>query len=102
MREYTMSAIHAGVVTETSPPPQSIAASRLMDRTVRVPWQRLTLALIALLAAFLNFYQLDQVGWGNSYYAAAVRSMLQSWHNFFFVSFDPGGFVTIDKPPVGF
>src|SRR5258708_20368679 len=28
--------------------------------------------------------------------------MLDSWHNFFFVSFDPGGFVTIDKPPLGF
>jgi 4-amino-4-deoxy-L-arabinose transferase-like glycosyltransferase len=28
--------------------------------------------------------------------------MLQSWHNFFFNAFDPGGFVTIDKPPLGF
>ncbi|GHO53169.1 glycosyltransferase family 39 protein [Ktedonobacter robiniae] len=28
--------------------------------------------------------------------------MLDSWHNFFFVSFDPGGFVTLDKPPLGF
>lgn len=25
-----------------------------------------------------------------------------SWHNFFFNSFDPAGFVTIDKPPLGF
>ena len=41
-------------------------------------------------------------GYANSYYAAAVKSMLQSWHNFFFVSFDPGGFVTVDKPPLGF
>ncbi len=32
----------------------------------------------------------------------AIRSMLDSWHNFFFVSFDPGGFVSIDKPPLGF
>jgi 4-amino-4-deoxy-L-arabinose transferase-like glycosyltransferase len=28
--------------------------------------------------------------------------MTDSWHNFFFVSFDPGGFVTIDKPALGF
>ncbi|SPF31544.1 putative mannosyltransferase YkcB [Candidatus Desulfosporosinus infrequens] len=28
--------------------------------------------------------------------------MLQSFHNFFFASFDPGGFVTVDKPPVAF
>src|SRR5438132_3239657 len=28
--------------------------------------------------------------------------MMDNWHNFFFASYDPGGFVTIDKPPVGF
>jgi 4-amino-4-deoxy-L-arabinose transferase-like glycosyltransferase len=28
--------------------------------------------------------------------------MLQSFHNFFFASFDPGGFVTVDKPPLAF
>ena len=27
--------------------------------------------------------------------------MTQSWHNFFFASFDLGGFITVDKPPVG-
>ncbi len=31
-----------------------------------------------------------------------VKSMTQSWHNFFFVAFDPGAFVTVDKPPVAF
>jgi hypothetical protein len=31
-----------------------------------------------------------------------VKSMLDNWHNFFFVSYDSGGFVTIDKPPLGF
>jgi 4-amino-4-deoxy-L-arabinose transferase-like glycosyltransferase len=29
-----------------------------------------------------------------------MKSMLMSWHNFLFVSFDPGGLVTIDKPPL--
>jgi 4-amino-4-deoxy-L-arabinose transferase-like glycosyltransferase len=28
--------------------------------------------------------------------------MMDSWHNFFFAAYDPGGFVSIDKPPVGF
>lgn len=62
-----------------------------------------TLALIAilLLASFLNLFRLGQEGYGNLYYAAAVRSMLTSWHNFFFVSFDPSGFVSVDKPPLG-
>ena len=31
----------------------------------------------------------------------AVKSMLRSWHNFFFVSSDPGGLITVDKPPLG-
>jgi 4-amino-4-deoxy-L-arabinose transferase-like glycosyltransferase len=62
----------------------------------------LALAPVLALAAFLNFYELSREGYGNTYYAAAVKSMLQSWHNFFFVSFDPGGFVTVDKPPLGF
>jgi 4-amino-4-deoxy-L-arabinose transferase-like glycosyltransferase len=71
-------------------------------RVLAPPWHRLTLGAILLLAALLNFWQLSSLGYANSYYAAAVKSMLQSWHNFFFVSFDPGGFVSIDKPPLGF
>jgi 4-amino-4-deoxy-L-arabinose transferase-like glycosyltransferase len=65
------------------------------------PWHRVGLGLIALLSAFLSFSMLQLNGYGNGYYAASVRSMLESWHNFFFVSFDPGGFVTVDKPPLG-
>ncbi|HVU66419.1 MAG TPA: glycosyltransferase family 39 protein [Ktedonobacteraceae bacterium] len=65
-------------------------------------WRRLALAALLLISVFMNFYQLGQNGYANAYYAAGIRSMLDSWHNFFFVSFDPGGFVTIDKPPLGF
>src|SRR6266436_2397864 len=65
-------------------------------------WHRLALGGIMLISIFMNFYQLGQNGYGNLYYAAGVRSMLDNWHNFFFVSYDPGGFVTIDKPPLGF
>jgi 4-amino-4-deoxy-L-arabinose transferase-like glycosyltransferase len=60
------------------------------------------LGLIILLGAFLRFYQLGAAGVGNSYYAATVKSMLTSWHNFFFAAFEPGGSVTVDKPPLGF
>ena len=56
-------------------------------------------AVVILLAACLRFWRLDQNGLGNSYYAAAVQSMLINWHNFFFAAFDPGGFVSVDKPP---
>lgn len=60
-------------------------------------------SLIAILAAgaFLRFYQLGQSG-VNDYYAAAVKSMLLSWKNFFFVAFEPGGSLSLDKPPLGF
>ena len=57
---------------------------------------------IVLLGAFLRFYELGAHSIGNTYYAATVQSMLTSWRNFFFVSFEPGGSVTVDKPPLGF
>jgi len=70
--------------------------------SIRRTWHRIVLFLILVVTGFLSFYSLAQEGYGNTYYAAAVKSMLMSWHNFFFLSFDPGGYVTIDKPPVAF
>jgi len=64
-------------------------------------WHRLALVGIVLISVFMDFYRLGQNGFG-TYYPAAVRSMMDNWHNFFFAAYDPGGFVTIDKPPVGF
>ena len=72
---------------------QSVVATQL--------WHRLALAAILLMSAFLNFFDLQKVGYGNTYYSAAVKSMLTSWHNFFFVSFDAAGLVSVDKPPLG-
>jgi 4-amino-4-deoxy-L-arabinose transferase-like glycosyltransferase len=60
------------------------------------------LSLIAVTSAFLNLFRLGQNGYGSAYYAAAVKSMLSSWHNLFFVAFDPAGFESVDKPPLGF
>jgi 4-amino-4-deoxy-L-arabinose transferase-like glycosyltransferase len=75
------------------------------DRPISTPrrlWHPFALSGVMLVSLFMNFYQLGQNGFGNLYYAAGIRSMMDNWHNFFFVSFDPGGFVTIDKPPLGF
>ena len=36
------------------------------------------------------------------YYAAAVRSMSMSWHNFVYGAFDPAGTITLDKLPGAF
>ena len=58
------------------------------------------LAFIAALSFRLNFYAISKVGYGNAYYAAAIRSMTESFKNFFFVAFDPAGVVSVDKPPL--
>jgi len=60
----------------------------------------LPLSLIVAAAALARTWQLSQNDFGRQYYAAGVRSMLGSWHNFIFNAFDPAGFVSIDKPPV--
>jgi len=70
-------------------------------RWLRVTAPKIVLGLIIILATFLRFYNLDAIGDGNTYYTAAVESMLQSWKNFFFVAAEPGGSVTVDKPPLG-
>ncbi len=62
--------------------------------------RRLALAGVLALSAVLNLNKLSQNGYANIFYSAGVRSMLRSWHNFLFVSFDPGGLVTVDKPPL--
>jgi len=62
----------------------------------------LALGAILLVALALRLWWLDRNGYGTEYYSAAVRSMLTSWHNFFFNSFDPAGYVSIDKPPLAF
>ena len=56
---------------------------------------------ILILSAFLNTWNIWAQGISNDYYAAAVKSMIQNPGLIFFNSFDPAGFVTIDKPPVG-
>ena len=58
------------------------------------------LAAVLAVAAVLNGAKLAQNGYANQYYAGAVRSMMTSWHNFFFASFDQGGLVSVDKPPL--
>src|SRR5215210_5088309 len=71
------------------------------EEKVKVPAHRLLLSALLVLSAFLNLSWLTSEGYGNVYYAATVKNMFASWHNFFFASFD-AGFVSVDKPPLGF
>ncbi|HOG46584.1 MAG TPA: glycosyltransferase family 39 protein [Anaerolineae bacterium] len=82
----------------------------LLSRAARIRAGHLTrermlpllgLTAIVLLAAALRFANLEVLGYANHYYTAAVKSMLQSWHSFFFVAAEPGGSVSVDKPPLG-
>src|SRR3954469_17018057 len=68
----------------------------LAIRTMKRP----ELAALLVLAAVLNLWALDQNGWANDYYSAAVRSMASSWHNFLYGSFDSSGGMTAAKPPL--
>ncbi len=80
--------------------PHASASPPIPARTVLyLRW--VAYGLILVLSACLEFIGLDQEGYANTYYAAGVKSMLTSWHNFFYVSFDSGGFVTLDKSPLG-
>jgi 4-amino-4-deoxy-L-arabinose transferase-like glycosyltransferase len=75
---------------------------KLVERAMSMrtrSWHLIGLAGVVLLALVLNAWGLSKAGYGNTYYAAAVRSMTMSWKNFFFGAFDPGGFITVDKPP---
>ncbi len=72
-----------------------------MINAKRKMWRWTALAALAGLAAGLRFYNLTSLGYANHYYAAAVLSMTQSWHNFFFLAAEPGGAVSLDKPPLG-
>ncbi|MGH2852479.1 MAG: glycosyltransferase family 39 protein, partial [Solirubrobacteraceae bacterium] len=69
--------------------------------STRIRPHRVALLGVVAFSAVLESVRLGQNGWGNQYYSAAVRSMLGSLHNFFFVSSDPGGLITVDKPPLG-
>jgi 4-amino-4-deoxy-L-arabinose transferase-like glycosyltransferase len=94
--------------TTTLPASQSLgsearirtAPRRRASALGQVRLHHLALGAVLAFSAVLNVNHLARNEYGNTFYAAAVRSMLNSAHNFFFVSFDPGGLITVDKPPL--
>ncbi len=88
------------MTTETLPPQ---VRSSLLGKKIfsGVSLGALIIALIMSAAFALHMYNIDAIGNANEYYTAAVESMLKSWSNFFFVAAEPGGSVTVDKPPLG-
>jgi 4-amino-4-deoxy-L-arabinose transferase-like glycosyltransferase len=72
--------------------------ARSATRSTTVP--RPELVALLVLAGALDLWALSRNGWANDYYSAAVRSMASSWHDFLYGSFDAGGVMTVDKPPL--
>jgi len=69
------------------------------EQVLRV--EHLALAVVLVISALLEGHGISHNGYANNYYSAAVKSMLGSLHNFFFVASDPGGLISVDKPPLG-
>jgi len=63
------------------------------------PWARPALLVVTALSALAYSWQVGSTI--ETFYAAAVRSMTESWHNFLFGAFDPSGTITVLLlPPV--
>ncbi|TPR12938.1 glycosyltransferase family 39 protein [Apilactobacillus timberlakei] len=58
------------------------------------------LTIILLIALVLYGYGTWKTGSANDFYTSAITSMTQSFKNFWYASFDPAGYITVDKPPV--
>jgi 4-amino-4-deoxy-L-arabinose transferase-like glycosyltransferase len=86
--------------TATLPAQHEQSAGALERVRGRLGLHHLALAGVLVVAAVLDTHRLAQNGYGNIFYSAGDKSMLRSLHNFFFVSFDPGGLITVDKPPL--
>ncbi|HEV2405147.1 MAG TPA: hypothetical protein VGR88_06825, partial [Ktedonobacterales bacterium] len=71
--------------TIAAPMRRRLAVPSLRD--LAIP-HRLALTGVTLVSIFCNFWMLGQNGYGNLYYAAAVKSMGSNLHAFFFTSFD--------------
>jgi 4-amino-4-deoxy-L-arabinose transferase-like glycosyltransferase len=79
---------------------RSLAAPRALDpvasrRRVEVA----AIGLVVLLAGALRLWALSAVP-SDPFYDAAVRSMPLSLHNFLLGAYEPGGSLSVDKPPL--
>ena len=71
-----------------------------MESAKKSPLRLGLLTAVLLAAGLLDIFGIWHGDSPNVYYAAAVQSMQRSFRNFFYLAFDPSGFVSVDKPPV--
>jgi 4-amino-4-deoxy-L-arabinose transferase-like glycosyltransferase len=89
-----------GPIPRSSAVPRSAAGDTRVRIAALLRSVKLQLVALLALAGTLNLWALSRNGWANYYYAAAVRSMSSSWHDFLFASMDRAGVMTVDKPPL--
>ena len=99
------------LLTEVQPVSVPEGSGPDLGPTQRQPWWRQPArpgwsvpARISIfgLTTLLYTWNLARIGNGNTYYAAVVKSGVESWKAFFFASLDPGSFSTVDKPPAAY
>ena len=90
--------ILSGMSSTSATPLRRLAISGARPAAL-VP-RRPELTALLVVAGVLYLWALNRNGMANEYYSAAVRSMSGSWHAFLYNSFDPGGVMTVDKPPL--
>jgi 4-amino-4-deoxy-L-arabinose transferase-like glycosyltransferase len=73
-----------------------ISGADVARRVVALP----ELLGVLAVAGVLGLWNLSINGYANTFYAAAVKSMAASWHDFLFNSMDKAGLMTVDKPPL--
>jgi 4-amino-4-deoxy-L-arabinose transferase-like glycosyltransferase len=96
MTETLSEAAQANSSGIPSPTPEE----SIVDSTVDRPrWVRPSVALLLLGTGLLYLWNITASGYGNTFYAAAVKAGTQSWKAWLFGSLDAGNLITVDKPP---
>jgi 4-amino-4-deoxy-L-arabinose transferase-like glycosyltransferase len=89
----------AGAVLDRAARPSQNLPGRARRRIPGASRSGCITAAIGTFTAVLYTWSLGSVGYGNDYYAAAVKASSISWKAFLFGAIDPGSFITVDKPP---
>ncbi|WP_442545963.1 ArnT family glycosyltransferase [Arthrobacter sp. KN11-1C] len=76
------------------------AGFAVRSQTPVARWEKVSIGVLLLSTAFIYLWKLDQNGWANAFYAAAVQSGEHNFTAFFFGSSDWGNSITVDKPPL--
>ena len=99
MSATTQLAAPATVPGDTTRPPSTSATPPERRASTDPRWARPALIALLVVSAVLYLWDLSASGYGNDFYAAAVKSGTESWKALLFGSIDSANAITVDKPP---